>query len=124
MGNKISDRHQETINYALNVIKSSTLSQHISDIILFGSVARGTAKYSSDVDLLLVLNKDAEELVDNRDIRTLKGDVSPLSVSLPEVDLKVTFGMGWRQSKSTIDFNIRKDGYSIWESKDGTAISI
>ena len=115
MSKKISDRHQKSIEYALSEIKASSLFSYVEDVVLFGSTARGMARYESDVDLLLVLDESARSTIDNRDIRLLKVDVSPLDFELPDVDLKVTFNNNWMQSKDTIYLNIKEDGYSIWK---------
>ena len=51
-------RQEQALHYALNAIKKSPISPFVTDVILFGSCARGEEKYSSDVDLLLVLTTD------------------------------------------------------------------
>ena len=53
-----SERHQAALEYALEQIKNSPLRPYVQATFLYGSCSRGEEKYSSDVDLLLVLNEN------------------------------------------------------------------
>lgn len=106
------NKHNEAINYALDKIKKSSLSEYIQEVILFGSVARNEERFDSDIDLLLVLDNDAK--FHKREILNLKSDVTSDELEAADVDLKITYNKNWRESTETIFLCIRKDGIKLW----------
>lgn len=52
--------YKELLGDFINIVKN-TLGDQVISIILYGSVARGTAKTDSDVDLLLILKEAAPQ---------------------------------------------------------------
>lgn len=87
----------------------------ITEIILYGSVARGTADSDSDIDVALLVNEDltAEELdllsefiVD----MNLKYDTVFSVIDLPNEQ--------YRRSKDTIPFyrNVSREGIVLWKA--------
>ena len=81
---QLSERHRETLTYALNVLRKSGLP--ISSIWLYGSCAKGAAKYNSDVDLAVFLDGSMQ---DAKKIRNVRCDCMALDADLPEIDVHV-----------------------------------
>lgn len=111
-----TERHQKALEYALNQIKNSPIKEFIHSIWLYGSCARNEQKYNSDVDILIVVNATQKEFFDiKKDIIFLKGNVSTLNASDPEVDLKIILNETFLFDTSLFLNNIRKDGLLIWK---------
>lgn len=111
-----SERHQQSLDFAVNQVKASPVFPFVQSIILFGSCARKENKWSSDVDIFLALSpeiKNHEEL--RRALRFLQGTISPTDMDLPEVDLKIAIGDGWKQDGSFFHQQIIKEGITIWD---------
>ena len=82
---------------------------------MYGSTARGQAKPSSDVDILLVLGEEVKNHRKYNDwINYLKGNLSSDDFTMPEADLHVVFDENWTKNNSAYFFNVRKEGISIW----------
>jgi len=75
-------RHVELINHAVSVL---TASPNVQRVYLFGSCARGDESWSSDVDLLVVVD---DSIVDT-DIRLLSMSCIPDDSRTPELDIAV-----------------------------------
>ena len=106
-----SKRHQEALEYALNVIRNSPVFPYVVNVYLYGSCAKKTETRDSDVDLLMELHPTVESNEDLRQpLRILKSDVMTDSIEDPEVDLKIVVGDEWRSSSMTFFKNVRKDG--------------
>ena len=111
-----SDRLKESYEWAIHQIEESSLLPYIQKIILFGSVARQTNSWESDMDLFIELSEKVTELHRyNKQIILLKGGISPLNINLPEVDLKIAIGGDWETSNNLFYREIRKDGILLWE---------
>jgi len=112
---KIDKRHFSTVEFAKERIKKSPLSKYVKDVLLYGSTARGEAKPSSDVDLLMVLDDKIRSRKKCNDwISYLKGNISADDYTLPEADLHVVFYDNWRENNSAYFSNVKKEGFSIW----------
>lgn len=111
-----STRHAAALDYAMNKIKSSVLEPYINDVILFGSCARREEKFSSDVDLLLVLKLEYFAHPELKKIlRLLKSDITSDDIRDPEVDLKIVVGEDqWKNSDMSFYKNIAKEGVTLW----------
>lgn len=107
-------RSEQSIQYAINQIQASSISPYVKRIILYGSCARKTQSYQSDVDLLLELDTDMDTEKYHNDIMQLKGCVSPKNLDDPEVDLKIVIGKGWEQQKMLYFDNIKREGVELW----------
>lgn len=111
----IDGRHLKTLKYAKYKISKSALSKYVKDVILYGSTARGQAKSTSDVDLLMVLD---DKIKNNKRINDaivyLKGNISTDDYSLPEADLHVVYDETWKDNNNVYFSNVRKEGFSIW----------
>lgn len=112
---ELSVRHQHALRYAINMVQQSALKPYVKDLILYGSCARNEQKYSSDIDLLLVLD---EKFLEDQTLRTpmrlLKSQVSTDDIEDPEVDLKIVVGDEWKSNHMQYFKNIRKEGISVW----------
>lgn len=111
-----SERHQQSLDFAVNQVKASPVFPFVQSIILFGSCARKENKWASDVDMFLVLSpeiKNHEEL--RRALRFLQGTISPTDMDLPEVDLKIAIGDDWKRDGSFFHQQIIKEGIIIWD---------
>jgi len=107
--------HLTAIRHAKDKIHKSPLSKYVRDVILYGSTARGQAKPSSDVDILLVLGEEVKNHRKYNDwINYLKGNISSDDFTMPEADLHVVFDENWTKNNSAFFFNVRKEGISIW----------
>ncbi len=110
-------RHEKALAYAVEVLRNSPLAQYVKELYLYGSYARGDYKYSSDIDLFLVLEDEAREY--HSEIMKLKSEVTDAEdFEGVDVDLKVTFGDTWKESNQFYHKNIRRDGKNIWERKN------
>lgn len=111
-----SVRHQTALDYALKTIENSALNPYVKRVILYGSCARGEEKYTSDVDILVVLDesflKKKEEL--RRELRVLQGAVTTDDIDDPETDMKIVIGNDWKDSRLLYFRNICKEGVDIW----------
>lgn len=106
-----SSRHQKALEYALNKAKSSPIAPFIKETILFGSCARGDFHFSSDVDLIFVLDDNFTKYSELKsDLFTLKGNISPSDSELSDVDAKFYSESNWNNSDSFFIKNIKKDG--------------
>ena len=115
--NKINvfSSHEKSLRYAIEQIKESKVCGYVEDLILYGSVARGEAKESSDIDLLLVLNQDIKKQKDYESwITYLKGNISSSNYDEPENDLHIAYGDFWKHSDSTYQKNIQSEGIGVW----------
>ena len=103
------DRHGESLKFAVDVL-SFKYQDYISSIYLYGSYARGTHSYNSDIDLLIYVNR----VLSGHEIRKMRTDVISDDYKLPEVELKIlldgTF-MGIEQFRN----NIERDKVLVWE---------
>lgn len=110
------ERQLRALESGMVRIKSSPVMDYISEAYLYGSVARRSATWESDIDILLVL---AEEERENRRLRReiikLKGNASGDNLDDPEVDLKIVFGEGWKESKSIFYKTVLAEGELLWK---------
>jgi predicted nucleotidyltransferase len=114
-------RHQQALEYALKQIEQSPIFPHISSIILFGSCAREEQNFESDVDLFLVLDISRDDFQNiKQDIIYLRGTISPVEATAPEIDVKIALGNSWKTDNSTIYHFIRKDGKLLWKKTEVT----
>lgn len=110
------NRHEKAVEYALNIIRNSKLAPYVKALYLYGSYARGTYKYSSDIDLFLVLEESAREF--RSEILELKSDVTDTDdFDGVEADMKIAFGDAWLRSQQSYHENIRRDGIDVWKKK-------
>ena len=110
------DHHKKAVDYALKQIQASSLAPYVTDVILFGSVARQTARFDSDVDLLLLLSDQAFLRPKfAKESRLLRVDVQTDDYRDAEIDLRIEQDSYFQTSTQTIDVFIKEEGVSIWK---------
>lgn len=111
----LADRTRRTLEYALLRLRTSELAPYIKHVYLYGSCARKTQTYESDVDLLVELDENTDMEKYRQSIMELKGTISPVSLELPDVDMHVVAGTQWKNSRLLYYQNIRKEGMDVWD---------
>jgi predicted nucleotidyltransferase len=110
-------RHEKALAYALEQIQASPLAPYVTDVILFGSIARGNARFDSDVDLLMLVSDEACERKDfARECRTLTVDVQTSDYRDAELDLHIKKSSLFFASTQVFDWAVRKEGISVWKA--------
>lgn len=109
------ERSDKAVDYALSEIKKADIAPYVRQVYLYGSCARNEQSYGSDVDLLLELD-EAFESVERKAamISELRGRLSQLDDSLPEIEVKLVIGNKWKTDNTIFFTNIRKDGEKLW----------
>lgn len=99
---------------ALKEINLLVPKEQIIDIILYGSCAKGTFKYNSDVDIMVLIDK--EWFFKNIEIvRKLLAFSIPYFENLPDVDIRVECGTIEEQNDTWYWKLIKKEGKSVWK---------
>ena len=111
----VVNRTQQTLNHVLSELKKSKIFSYIKHVYLYGSCARKTQNFDSDVDLLVELSQDIAIEEYKYDVIWLKGNISPVSFELPEVDLRFVVGDEWKRDKSLYYQNVMRDGIDVWK---------
>ncbi len=111
------ERSNRAIEYALDQIRESAVAPYVSKLYVYGSCVREEQEYQSDVDLLLELKQPLDINDLREEIILLKNRVNPPRLDMPEVDLKVVIGEGWRDEHTLYFENIRKEGRNIWQDR-------
>lgn len=106
-----------SIRYAVEKIKQSPIAPYVENLYLYGSCARKTQNYNSDVDLFLVLSESIDRDMYYDDMLMLKSKVSPTDTTLPEVDLKIEIGNNWMKNPLLYYKNVKKEGIVIWQNR-------
>ena len=115
LGANIDERHLMAIEEAKIKIRKSPLARYVRDVMLYGSTARGTARHSSDIDILMILDDDVKDNKSAHEwITYLKGNISSEDFTLPETDLHVAYESKWKEKNDAFFSNIKKEGFSIW----------
>ncbi len=108
-------RHLMAVERAKEKLCKCEISDLITDVFLYGSVARGDYSYESDLDLLIVFSKDVIQIEDYTSrIARLKSSMSFDEVNSVDLDIKVFIGQEWDKSESLFVRLIGKDKVSIW----------
>lgn len=112
----ISERHQAIIDHSVKTILEEIPNEHIIDIRLYGSCARGTAEYRSDVDILVLVQEDWLE--ENRKItRMLTTNCTMDDCTMPEPDIH-TFGGTLEEKPNTVYWKImKKESVSLYHKE-------
>lgn len=110
------ERTEKVMKYAVDVIKRSKIAPYVKHLYLYGSCARGEQTYESDVDLFMELSEEFRQVYEEfrSEVHMLKGEVSPLELWDPEVELKVVIGDSWRDDKMLFYENVKREGIDIW----------
>ncbi len=110
-------RSKKSMKYAVDIIKKSPIAPYVKALYLYGSCARNEQTYGSDVDLFLELQPDFDIKKYKDEVILLKGEVSPVSMDMAEVDLKVVVGDSWKRNQMLYYQNILREGVDIWEKE-------
>ena len=110
-------RSKKSMKYAVDIIKKSPIAPYVKALYLYGSCARNEQTYGSDVDLFLELQPDFDIKKYKDEVILLKGEVSPVSMEMAEVDLKVVVGDSWKRNQMLYYQNILREGVDIWEKE-------
>lgn len=112
MQKNIESHFKKALRYAMEKIRQSELAPYVNELYLYGSYARGTQNWDSDVDLLLSLDEDAPNL--KRAIIKLKSEISQDGVDDVQVDLHVLYGDTWKTNKMLYYQNVQIEGRKLW----------
>jgi len=111
-----SMRHEHAVSTAVKTIMESGLSDHVTKIILFGSCARGEQTFSSDVDLLVLLDPEVRKKPSwVRSARKVASELSFLDRDLAECDVHWHVGKE-NEIPGTFGSLVRLEGKTIWET--------
>lgn len=105
-------RHEQSLLYALDVLKQDSYRQFVKAVYLYGSCARGSQKFHSDVDLFLFVSS----AMTNSMIRMLRSEITPDDDTWPEVDLKIS-KCAEPTSSRQFNENLKKDGILLWHQQ-------
>lgn len=115
----MKERQRNTIKFVVNKIIETDISNIVQSIWLFGSCARDEDIYSSDVDIVCIINSCNPE--DRRIMRRIRSEASCTNVGDPDVDIIFKYNNGnitcipWNEDNSTFSKQLRKDAIKIWE---------
>lgn len=112
MDQKKESRHKKALRYAMEKIGSSALAPYVHELYVYGSYARGTHHWESDVDLLLTLDEDSPDL--KKEIIKLTSEICWDEADDVEVDLKVLYGDAWKTNPMPYYQNIQREGKKLW----------
>lgn len=112
----LKNRTNQSLEYALSILKSSVIAPYITHVYLYGSSARQMQRYESDVDILVELIKDFDKETYHSDVIYLKGKASPVDIDLPVVDIHFVVGTAWRNSNLLYYRNVKRDGIDVWSN--------
>ena len=86
-------RHEQSLMYMINKINESIFAGSVKAIILYGSCARGNAKYTSDVDILVEVDESVKQINGyKRAALDLVSEGHCIPDDLPDVDIRFQFG--------------------------------
>lgn len=128
----MQSRQKAALEYAVKYLHISEISKHISDVILYGSVARGEERFKSDVDILIILNDDFPETYEaKKNIRRVISDLAdPWEMfnivekhygktknkpdEMAEVEVRVITRRAYETADNTFYKTIKGEGISVW----------
>lgn len=128
----MQNRQKTALEYAIKYLHISEIAKHISDVILYGSVARGEEHFNSDVDILIVLQDNFLATYENKkNIRCIVSDLADpwetLDVvekkykktqnnpnNIAEIEAKIITKEKYEIADDTFYGTIKKEGISVW----------
>ena len=99
----------------LQMIKKSVLeAEPGATIILYGSYARGEQREDSDIDLLILIDRETEKITWNEKMKVI-APVSRLEWDIGKAISPVVYSkLGWARHRVTPFFeNVNKDGITL-----------
>ncbi len=115
MALKLNENQKEALSRYLAILRLKYKKQ-ISEVILFGSVARGNPDPESDIDLLVVTANGNQKLKDEISMACFDIILETEVILSPLVMDKVTYE--WhRNYRDPLYNNIQRDGIDLWMKK-------
>lgn len=105
-------RHEQSLLYALDVLKTETYKRYLKSVYLFGSCAKGNPRFHSDVDIFIFVDEDMPKHL----IRKLRSEIVPDSDDMPEVDLQIS-KCAAPTSSTQFNKNFERDGILLWNRR-------
>ena len=112
-----SEDQKRALSEAPRMIHGSGVRPYVEGLYLYGSLARHSQRFDSDVDLLLVLSERIREVPDYEELlHRTRVDFRERIFGRVQYDLKIQIGQAWRESRSAYFDSIRRDGINIWRA--------
>ena len=114
---EIDDLWHKARMYAYILFSDEDIGKYIDSVILYGSVARGTADSNSDIDILILYNDEphSEEIMEKALEKGKKKSDEEIEI-VPMIEATSEFRESWEES-NRFEHNIFRDG-EILEGKD------
>lgn len=110
-----STGHKKLLHRWLKQLSRFNLLPYIDKIILFGSFARGTARYNSDIDILVLLNDKCSRSVYTVIKNTLVSYQTIISnVSLYELNPQYMLSKQF-DNNSLFNTLVKREGKVLWQ---------
>ncbi len=106
------NRHEKSLQYALDKLKNSDYSDYISCVYLYGSCSREDYKFNSDIDLFVCVHENTPAAI----LRKMRSDVINDDYTLPEVELMVSKSGLYSVSRQ-FNENLQKEAVLLWENQ-------
>jgi predicted nucleotidyltransferase len=112
---ELNKNQREAIIHYLSILRQKYKEQ-ISEVILYGSVARGESVLESDIDLLVVTTNGDQELKDEISMACFDIILQTDVILSPLVMDEETYE--WHKKyRDPLYNNIQKDGIDLWMKK-------
>ena len=92
----------------------------VHQVILFGSAARGETASESDIDLLIVVDKDSWDLQTKIDELSVETDLA-YDVVVSDMIISAERFQEMRQQRETLYKNIEREGITLWQRESATS---
>ena len=115
---EIDELWRKASMYGYLLRKDDKIGEHIESVILYGSVARGTADSNSDIDILILTDGEIEEDEIMETALKISKEKSDEEVEIvPMVETIEEFQENWSVGTSRFETNVVRDG-EILKGKD------
>ncbi|MGN0153709.1 MAG: nucleotidyltransferase domain-containing protein [Lachnospiraceae bacterium] len=105
-------RHEKSLQYALQQLKSDDYKEYVQSIYLYGSFSRKNHKYDSDVDLFVCVRENTPAKI----IAKMRSSVISDDYTLPEVELKISKSTLFSSSRQ-FNENLQREAQLLWENQ-------
>ena len=92
----------------------------VHQVILFGSAARGETASESDIDLLIVVDKDSWDLQTRIDELSVETDLA-YDVVVSDMIISAERFQEMRQQREPLYKNIEREGITLWQRESATS---
>ena len=108
---EIDELWRKASMYGYLLRKDDKIGEHIESVILYGSVARGTADSNSDIDILILTDGEIEEDEIMETALKISKEKSDEEVEIvPMVETIEEFQENWSVGTSRFETNVVRDG--------------